>query len=179
MSPETFIEHVRKYCEWADASAHDMDTVHDLLLVLIEGAPGFTSNGPQRERIPPGLPQDAPWARQRLFADFPFQCYPPVFWPEVHPEGQFTDNIHEDFAHILAELRHGLELMEQGDGVSALRYWRDSYFFHWGHHATAAVWAIESYQKKWGKREPASSANGGPVGLLGNSDVCGGPPSVS
>ena len=178
MSPEAFIDYARRYCEWADASAHEPDTVHDILLGLIEGAPRLT-DGHRQDRQALGLPRDATWAQQRHFADFPFQSYPPSFWPEVHPEGQFTDDIHEDFAHIHAELRYGLELMERGETASALRYWRDSYFFHWGHHATAAVWAIEWYRNKWGKREPAASPNGGPAERFGSSGTGGGPPSVS
>ena len=149
MSPETFISHVRRYCEWAESGTHDIGTVHELLVSLIAGAPSLkTSSGQERERSSLGLPQEVVWADTKRFADFPFQCYPPSFWPEVHPEGPFTDNIHEDFAHIDAELRHGLKEMEKGDMASAVTYWRDSYFFHWGHHASAAVWAIEQHQER-------------------------------
>ncbi len=82
------------------------------------------------------------------------------FWPEVHPEGQFTDNIHVDLAHIYAELRHGLELMEQGDVKSAIDYWHDSYFFHWGHHAAAAVWAMEEHDPKLKRGGGGCGGNG-------------------
>lgn len=41
--------------------------------------------------------------------------------------------------------------------ASAVKYWRDSYFFHWGHHASAAVWAIEEHLKAMPNGEPAAS----------------------
>ena len=88
---------------------------------------------------------------------FPFSAIGQMFWPyEMHPEGPWTDNIHEDFAHILAELQHGLQLLEQDGKLQALRYWRDSYFFHWGHHASAAVWAIEWNRNRDANGEAAS-----------------------
>ena len=63
-----------------------------------------------------------PWAETKRFTDLPFQCYPVVFWPyEMHPEGPFTENIREDFAHTYAELRYGLQAMERGDLPWALR----------------------------------------------------------
>jgi len=171
MSPEAFTVYVRQYCEWAESNTHDVDTVHQLLLALMQHAPSLkTSSGFPSERTFPGLPREVPWAETKRYADFPFQCYPGVFWPyEMHPEGPFTENIHEDFAHIDAELRHGLQAMEQAGITHGLRYWRDSYFFHWGHHASAAVWAIEWDQEKVKNSEPSAAPNGGPAAPVGNS----------
>ena len=187
MSPEAFIGHVRRYCEWAESSTHDIDVVYQLLLALKEGAPGLkTSTGFPPERTLPGLPREVPWAETKRFADFPFQCYYPVFWPpekawpyEMRPEGHLTENIHEDFARIHAELRHGLKTMEEDGITQALRYWRDSYFFHWGHHASGAVWAIEQHREKIKNGEQDAPPNGGPTTRFSNSGVTEGPPSVS
>jgi Domain of unknown function (DUF5063) len=180
MSHEAVTSYVREYCEWAEAAAHDLPKVHRLLLRLIEGVVGLkTRAGRRTNRKPPGLPQDVSWSETKRFADLPFQCYPPFFWPEVHPQGQFTDNIHEDLAHIYAELRHGLQLTEQGRAEAAVQYWRDSYFFHWGHHAAAAVWAIEFHDPKIKGGEPGAPPNGGPATPSGNLRVPEGPPSVS
>ena len=148
MSPETFTSYVRRYCEWAESSTHDVATVHELLVALIAGAPGLrASSGLEHERSPLGFPREVVWADTKRFADFPFQIYYPSHWSEVHPEGQLTDNIHDDFAHIYAELRHGFEEMERGNVMGAVAYWCDSYFQHWGHHASAAVWAIEQHEE--------------------------------
>jgi hypothetical protein len=165
MSPETFMEEVRHYCQWAESAAHNLEEVHPILLALMEGAPGLkTVPGFPPERTLPGLPREVSWADTKRFADLPFQGYPAVFWPyEMHPEGPWTDNIHEDFAHILAELQYGLKLLEREGSLQALRYWRDSYFFHWGHHASAAVWAIEWNRNRDQNGEPDASPNGGPA----------------
>jgi hypothetical protein len=181
MSPEMFAEHVSRFCQWAESNSHDLETVHQLLLLLMEGAgPLKTSRPIFTEPVPLGLPQEVVWRDTKHFADFPFQCYYPVLWRgETHPEGPFTDNIHEDFAHIYAELHHGLQALDRGGEASAIKYWRDSYFLHWGHHASAAVWAIEEHLKAMRNSEPAASPNGGPAQPLGNSAAGGGPPSVS
>ncbi len=175
MSPETFTDHVRSFCEWAESNSHDLQTVHRLLLLLLEGSPGLKTSRPVfTEPVPLGLPQDVAWRDTKRFADFPFQSYYPVLWRDLtHPEGPFTDNIHEDFAHIYAELRHGLEAQAQGDIASAIKYWRDSYFFHWGHHASAAVWAIEEHLKAIKNSVPAARPN---PELSANLGVREGPP---
>jgi len=181
MSPEVFTGYVRRYCEWAESNKHDMETVHQLLLVLLEGAPGLTTLGvKERERGFPGIRDEPPWSEYKRYADFPFQCYPQVFWPrEVDPKGPFTENIYEDFAHIYTELRHGLQVFDRGDSSSAFTYWRDSYFCHWGHHASAAVWGIEWYQPGIKSGEQAAAPNGGPAMPPANSKAAEGPPSVS
>ena len=99
MSPEIFTSNVRQYCAWVESDSHDAATVHRLLLSLLEGVPGLEPPGGHRpEREAPGPPREVQWADTRRFADFPFQSYRPIFWPdEVHEEGPFTENIHLDF----------------------------------------------------------------------------------
>ncbi len=181
MSPETFTSHVRQYCAWVESDTHDAATVHRLLLALLEGAPGLkTATGQQPEREAPGLPQEVRWTDTKRFADFPFQCYKAILWPdEEHAEGSFTENIHLDFLHIYEELRHGLQFMEAGDVTGAITYWRNSCFFHWGHHASAAVWAIEFEGLAPHPGELAAAPNGGPAERHDDSRAGGGPPSVS
>ncbi len=181
MSPDIFTEHVRSFCQWAESNSHDLETVHQLLLLLMEGVPALKTSRPVfTEPVPLGLPQEVVWRDMKRFADFPFQSYYPVLWrDETHPEGPFTDDIWQDFAHIYAELHHGLEALERGGSASAIKYWRDSYFFHWGHHASAAVWAIEEHLRAMKSSEPAASPNAGPARPLGDSEPGGGQPSVS
>ncbi len=181
MSPETFIDHVRSFCQWADSNSHDLETVDRLLLALIEEAPTLRTARPIfAEPVPLGLPQDVEWRDTKRFADFPFQCYYPVLWSDVtHPEGAFTDDIWVDFSHIYAELRHGLEAVERGETASAIKYWRDSYFFHWGHHASAAVWAIQEHLTRMKNEEAAASPRRGPTQPPGDSGAGEGAPSVS
>ncbi len=164
MPPDTFTAYVNSFCQWAESDSHDLETARRLLLALMEGAPALGTSGAPTQRVPLGLPQDVQWQDTKRFADFPFQCYYPVLWAdETHPEGPFTDNIHTDFAHIYAELKHGLQAVERGDSAQAIQYWRDSYFLHWGHHASAAVWAMEEHLKEIKNAESAASPAAGPA----------------
>ena len=56
MSPEAFTSHVRHYCQWAESGTHDSKTAHQVLLALMEDAPGLrTGSGQDCERGFPDL----------------------------------------------------------------------------------------------------------------------------
>ena len=75
MSPDAFISLVRRYCQWAESEAHDLQAVQELLLSLMQGAAGLqTSSEFPPERTYPGLPQDLLCAETKRFADLPFHC---------------------------------------------------------------------------------------------------------
>ena len=173
MSPETFTLNVRRYCAWVESDTHDPATVYPLLLALLEGVPGLAAPGGQQpKREGPGPPRKVQWADTKRFADFPFQSYRAIFWPdEVHEEGAFTENIHLDFLHVYEELRHGLELIDAGYVTRAIAYWRNSCFFHWGHHASAAVWAIEFEGLAPRRVEKGVAANTGSAVGIGPSGI--------
>ncbi len=181
MSPETFTSLVRQYCAWVESDRHDAPSVHKILLALLESAPGLrTVTGQPAQREAPGLPQEVRWADTKRFADFPFQSYRAIFWRnEVHAEGSFTENIHLDFLHIYAELHHGLQFIDSGDVTGAISHWRNSYFFHWGHHASAAIWAIEFEGLATHPGELTAVPNGGPAQPPSNSGTSSAPPSMS
>jgi hypothetical protein len=48
-----------------------------------------------------------------------------------------------NFAWIHEELQRGLQISDQGEPNDVVKYWHHSYFFRWGHHVSAAIWAIE------------------------------------
>jgi len=170
ISPETFADAAWEYCKWAESDTHELDTVCQLLVALVQAAPGLkTWCGFPLEPTSPRLPREVSWAETERFADLPFQWYPPVYWRYKMPEeSPWTDNIHEDFAHIYAELRYGLQATEQGI-IQAARYWRDSHFFHWGHHGSGAVWAIDWYREELKNGNQTLHLNGGPAPQPGDS----------
>jgi hypothetical protein len=164
MSVEALIQHVREYCDWAESDTHDMETVYELLLSLRNAAERLQpSSGEEDLRAFLGPTQEVQYEEAKRFADFPFQCYPPSYWPNrPHP---ITDNIHENFAWIYSELRRGLEAMDHGGIVDPVQYWGCSYLFRWGHHASAAIWAIQ-----WHKEgEPDAAPNSRPPSQLPTS----------
>jgi hypothetical protein len=111
----------------------------------MDGAPNLEhANAGHGENELPPQPLNERKRDLGRFADFPFQFYRNL-WMErdMDEEGPFKENIHEDFEDIYGDLSYGLQLLQQGDEGDAVRYWRDSYFRHWGHHASAAIWAMD------------------------------------
>ena len=62
-------------------------------------------------------------------------------------------------ADIYGDLWHGLQALDRGDGVYAVSYWRESYFQHWGHHASSAIYAIDEFYRKTKNGEQDGAAN--------------------
>ena len=59
-----------------------------------------------------------------------------------------TSSVHDDLADIYGNIWHGLQALNAGDAAYAFEYWRDFYFYHWGAHASAAIYAIDEYYRK-------------------------------
>ena len=70
-----------------------------------------------------------------------------------------TGDIHDDFADIYGDLWHGLQAFDRGDGVYAVGHWRASYFQHWGHHASLAIYVIDEYYRKTKNGEQDAGPN--------------------
>jgi len=183
---DTFTNNVRRYCQWVESTPHDIESARQLLMVLMDGAPNLIVSGSREgEEELPAQRRDERQADYLRFSDFAFQYYPVVYMQhDRDEEGPFKEDIHRDLADIYGDLSHGLQALDRGDEVYAARYWRESYFRHWGHHASAAVWAIGWHHEKirnekFRNGEQDAAPNGGPATPLGNSGVPEGPPSVS
>ena len=70
-------------------------------------------------------------------------------------EDPVTGDVHDDLSDIYAELWHGLQALDRGDGAYAVSYWRESYFQHWGHHASSAICAIDDHYRRSQNEEAA------------------------
>jgi hypothetical protein len=148
---ETFAENARHFCQWVESSTHDVQTVRQLLLALMQGIPYLTVPEGKEEAVREYPRQDYDkWKLDhKRLADFPFQYYREVFAPcdIVDDEPPVTGDVHDDLADIYGELWHGLQGLDRGDGIYAVRHWRESYFQHWGHHASSALYAIDEYYR--------------------------------
>src|SRR5258707_2274786 len=83
MALEPLIQHARRYCDWAESDSHDMDTVYEILLSLRDAAePLPPSSLPKDASAMPASSEEMPHRETRRFADFPFQCYYPSYWPD-------------------------------------------------------------------------------------------------
>ena len=82
-------------------------------------------------------------------SDFPLRLYRLIYAPcDLDDEPPMTSSVHDDLADIYGNIWHGLQALNAGDAAYAFEYWRDFYFYHWGAHASAAIYAIDEYYRK-------------------------------
>jgi hypothetical protein len=147
---EAFIVNVRHFCQWVESDKHDLEAGRQVLLALMQGIPYLIA--PESNADESEYPERSheEWEKDhKRFSDFPFQYYRQIFSPCVlDNEGEVMGDVHDDFADIYRDLWHGLQALDRNDGAYAVNYWRDSYFQHWGHHASAAIYAIDEYYRK-------------------------------
>lgn len=148
---ESFTDNVRRFCAWVEGSTHDVETARELLLALMQGIPYLVSSEQRDEETPDYPRRDFEgWeADHKRVADFPFQYYRQIFSPcDVDDEPPVIGDIRDDLADIYGDLWHGLQALDRGDVDYAANYWRELYFHHWGHHASAALYAIDEFYRK-------------------------------
>jgi hypothetical protein len=158
---EAFSENVRQYCQWVESSEHDLQSARQLLLVLLQGIPYLTvpDETDKPEQDYPSR-DHAQWeSDHNRLADLPLQYYRQVFAPcDLDEEPPVTGDLRDDLADIYGDLWHGLNALNAGDAAYAVEYWMDSYFQHWGHHASAAVYAMDEYYRKTRNAESETSS---------------------
>jgi hypothetical protein len=152
LAAEQFTETVERFCEWAEGQDHSLIDGRQLLVSLITSIPhlvGYRYSGTSDEEFP--RREHAGWQEDhKRFSDLPFQYYRVVFDPLDFDstDEPVTGDLHDDFADIYGDLWHGLQARRAGDLKEALSLWIDSYFFHWGQHATSALGAIDAFYRQ-------------------------------
>lgn len=176
LANEAFTDNVRRFCQWVESGTHDLETARQLLLALMQGIPFLTVSEAQDDE--PQYPQRdyEGWkADYQRFSDFPFQYYREVYSPcKLDDEPPLIGDVHDDFADIYGELWHGLQAWDRGDAVYAISYWRDSYFRHWGHHASSAIHALDEYYRNMKNAEEDAALEDEPPPPPATSDGSGG-----
>lgn len=135
-----------EYCSWVERPSVRPDLNEWLPRILAElihsalcisddgladaGAEGF--QGPDYKQVVAALPT------------LPFQYYREVF---DALDLQATDepvigDLYDDLADIYCDLSEGLFVYEHVSAAEAERYWRQSFRYHWGEHATGALRAF-------------------------------------
>lgn len=156
LAAESFTENVERFCEWAEGDAHDLIEGRQHLITLMSSIPSledFRGAGSNEDDYPrrghDGWTED-----RRRFGDLPFQYYRSVFDPHDFDstDEPVTGDLHDDFADIYGDLWHGLQAHQSGQPHDALAYWVDSYFYHWGHHASSALKAIDEFYRRYQNR---------------------------
>jgi hypothetical protein len=146
-----FIGNVRAFCAWVESDKHDCLTARQLLLVLMHAIPDLRL---QDEVEPPGeeIPRreyDGWKSDFARFDDLPFHFYRTVHSScDVDDDDSVVGDLRDDLADIYGDLWHGLMALDRGHAAYAVEHWHDSYCYHWGHHASQAVHAIDDYFRK-------------------------------
>jgi len=94
----------------------------------------------------PDIPDDEFRRMFQRFGALPFNYYSECFNPMIVPgEEPVTADLADDLADIWRDVKGGLLLYDSGEAESAAWHWSSNYSFHWGHHATAALYALQSW----------------------------------
>ena len=122
---EAFLENARGFCSWVESEKHDVTTLRQLLLALMQGVPYLvTQAGSGKEWEYPQRGHEGWQSDHKRF--IPLQYYRQVFSPcDLDEDAPVTGDVHDDLADIYSGLWHGLQALDRGDGVYAVRYWRD------------------------------------------------------
>ncbi len=160
LTVETFTKNARLFCQWAESDAHDVETARQLLPALIQGVLHLApSTGKDAWADYPRRTYRDWQADQQRFSDFPFLHYRELSPCDLNDKPPSIGDIRDDLADIYGDLWHGLQALDRGDGVYAAGYWRESYVQHWGHHASAAMYAMDEFCRKnaGGNRDAAQN----------------------
>jgi hypothetical protein len=94
----------------------------------------------------PDLPTEEYDRIFRRFGALPFNYYSECFDPLILPaEEPVAADLADDLADIWRDVKGGLLLYDAGSPQSAAWHWSTHYSFHWGHHATSALYALQSW----------------------------------
>ncbi len=82
----------------------------------------------------------------KRFGALPFNYYSECFNPlAVPPEEPVVADLADDLADIWKDVKRGLLLYDSGAPERAAWHSSNHYSFHWGHHATAALYALQTW----------------------------------
>jgi hypothetical protein len=139
---------VTRYCDWCEgepgSAREEAETAFSLLVDLLAGVPrvqgGFAGGAGRRI-------SDEVWKQMHSrFASLPFQYY--VSWHnplDLDDHEREMGDIADDLADVWRDLKPGLELYESNDLAAAAAEWQFGFEFHWGRHATAALYALHCW----------------------------------
>ena len=136
------------YCAWAEGEPHNADEdaglARLLLLDLCRAAidlPAVEADGNA-----PEISDDDYQRVFRRFGSLPFNYYSKCFDPLIVPAAEpVTADLADDLADIWRDVKRGLLLYREGHTDAAVWQWRFHFDIHWAHHATAALYALQSW----------------------------------
>ena len=144
-----FATAAEEYCDWAEAAPADAwaeaHRARQLLMELLRRAielPDVFSEVPETT----GVGDEEYRRTYERFGALPFNFYSECFDPLIVPaETPVIADLADDLADIWRDVKGGLMLWYAEATHGAAWHWRFHFESHWGHHATAAVYALQAW----------------------------------
>lgn len=145
---KAFARIAEEYCDWAEAAPGDAvpeaRRARRLLIELLRRAidlPDVSSSEASNS-----VGDDEYHRVYGRFGVLPFNYYSACFDPLVVPgENPVVADLADDLTDIWRDLKGGLLLWREEARNEAAWQWRFSFETHWGHHATAAIYALQTW----------------------------------
>jgi hypothetical protein len=146
---DQFVVVARAFIDWAESpattDAHaEAVAARRYVAGLISAALALPDGTPAQEAQT--ISHDQYQIIYQRFGALPFNYYSECFNPVVVPgEEPVVADLADDLADIWRDVKSGLLLYDSGEMESAVWHWSNDFSFHWGHHATAALYALQSW----------------------------------
>lgn len=143
----TFATAAEAFCAWAEAPPGDQTSealaARQLLADIYRFALDLPFAHPDSEETGPD--SSAREAVYRRFGALPFNYYSLVDPLIVPAADSMTGDLADDLADIWSDLKVGITLHRASKVNEALHEWRWRFDAHWGQHAVAALFALQSW----------------------------------
>ena len=145
---DAFAVAAEAYCAWAEipsrGTLRDARAARALTAELFRRAIELPQGDPEIDA--PEIAAEEYRAVYERFGALPFNYYSECFDPLAVPaEEPVTADLADDLADIWRDVKSGLLLFRAGHHAAATWHWRFHFESHWGHHVTAALYALQSW----------------------------------
>lgn len=147
---DAFAQRAREFITWAEREtfaypAIDAREALGLLVRLYESALELPEGEAADEQIESTSREE--WKRvYSRAANLPFDHYWEIFDPLTEsPDDAVCGSIGDDLADIHRDIKRGLQYYDIGDPAAAAWEWHLNFRAHWGHHASAAIYAFHAW----------------------------------
>jgi Domain of unknown function (DUF5063) len=147
---QQFSQVAKQFCAWAEAapqsSAIEVKQALQILPILYQQASQLEIQFQDSYPEPGNIAYESRTIVFKRFGALPFNYYSKCFDPHNVPdELPVVADVADDLADIWSDLKKGLSLFNAGHVLAAGYEWQQSFWQHWGAHATGAINALHCW----------------------------------
>ncbi len=146
---EAFAAAAEQFCAWAEGESRGIVSDARLARALISELFRRAIDLPEQSDWNGDAPEisiDRYTRVYQRFGSLPFNFYSECSNPLIVPaEEPITADLADDLADVWRDVKGGLLLFGDGNITAAAWHWRFHFEIHWGHHASAALYALQSW----------------------------------